>query len=238
MATHIRIDAVRILVAIAALVVIAVGAWWAYDRYTRDYTVSAPKEYGPAVTQIVSARLAGTSALKVADLSGTVQSTASDVRGLGWLRSDQIVKMPYSVSYFVDVSDVGPGNIEWHPDTRTLIVDAPDVTVAEPNTDEGRRTLVQTTGIFVTRKAAEELSRQTSLHAGAAAKREASAPQRIAQAREYARAAIAKLLVQPLVAAGMNDARVIVTFPPERTARSRERWDTTRSVEQVLTNQH
>ena len=40
-------------------------------------------------TRIITARLSGASALKVASLSGTLQATASDVRGFGWLRSDR-----------------------------------------------------------------------------------------------------------------------------------------------------
>ncbi|HWK34904.1 DUF4230 domain-containing protein [Sphingomonas sp.] len=226
---HLRMMAV----AVVAAIVVATGVWF-YDRYREERVATVPGEGGQPITQIVSARLAGASALKVADLSGTVQSTASDIRAMGWLRSDQIVKMPYSVSYFVDLSRLGARDLQWNADTRTLIVDAPDVVPAAPNTDEGRRTLVQTNGLFVTRGAAEELSRLTSLHAGTAASREAQSPERMAQAREHARRAVADLLARPLAAAGLGDVRVVVTFPPER--RDHERWDTTRSVAEVLDN--
>jgi hypothetical protein len=236
LAFELKRDPLRWLAAIAAVAVIVAAGMYVYGRYTEDYAVTQPEEGGPGITQIVSARLAGASALKVASLTGTVQSTASDIRALGWLRSDQIVKMPYSVDYFVNVSGIGDGQLEWNPQTRTLIVDAPDVTAAAPNTDEGRRTLVRTSGLFVTRKAAEELSRLTSLKAGAAATREAQSPERMAQAREHARRSVAALLHAPLAAAGMRDARVVVTFPIERGARDRERWDQSRSVDEVLIN--
>jgi hypothetical protein len=235
-ATRVRPDFVRLLIAAAALAVIVAAGVWLWDRYAERAVVTAPPEGGAPVTQIVTARLAGASALKVAELSGTVQATASDIRGLGLLRSDQVIKMPYSVAYHVDVSRIGDGALEWNAETRTLIVDAPDVTVDAPNTDEGRRSLVRTTGLFVTRAAAEELSRRTSIRAGAAADKEARSPERMAQAREQARGALARLLAAPLAAAGMGDARVVVTFPPERFSRTRERWDVTRPVSEVLAN--
>lgn len=224
----------RILVAAAALAVIAVAAWFAWDRYAETRMETLPEEGGAPVTQIVTARLVGAGTLKVAELSGIVQATASDIRGFGWLRSDQVVKMPYSVDYFVDLSRLRGSDLQWNAQTRTLIVDAPDVTVAPPNTDEGRRTLVETTGIFVTRDAAEALSQRTSARAAAVARREAQSPERMAQARELGRRAVARLLAQPLAAAGVGDVRVVVTFPPERSSQDRERWDVSKSVDQVM----
>jgi hypothetical protein len=224
-----------VLAALLLIGGIAAGVigWRIYqERYL--VTEAEDRPGGPAVTQIVSARLSGLRQLKVAQLSGTVQATASDVRALGWLRSDQVVKMPYSVDYFVDLSKLGSREMEWHPDTRTLIVDAPDITVAAANTEEGRRTLVRTTGMFVTRTAAEELSRRTSQNAQAKAEQEANSPERMAQAREHAKRAIAGLMAGPLGAVGFRDARVVVTFPAERGVRDGERWDQSRNVSEVL----
>lgn len=224
----------RGLLIVAALAVIGAAAWLFWDRFAETRMQTLPEEGGSPVTQIVSAKLIGTGTLKVAELSGTVQATASDIRGLGMLRSDQVVKMPYSVGYYVDLSRLSDDALQWNAETKTLIVDAPDVTVAAPNTDEGRRTLVQTTGLFVTREAAEALSQRTSARAGEVAKREANSPERMAQAREMARTALARLLAQPLTAAGQGDVRVVVTFPPERTAPNREQWDMSRTPEQVV----
>ena len=158
----------RMQLILAALLVAAIGfaGLLAYQRYNERYVVTEEAE-GAAVTQLVTARLSGMSNLKVAELSGTIQSRATDVRGFGWLRSDQVVKMPYSVDYFVDVSRIGPNDVEWIEDSRTLIVNAPDVTAARANTDEGQRTLVRTTGMIVNLEAGEELSHRTSLNAQA-----------------------------------------------------------------------
>jgi hypothetical protein len=227
-------DPVRWLVALAAVAVIVAAGVWAYGRVAERYVETPSEAGGPGVSQIVSAKLTGMGRLEVAQLSGIVQATASDIRGFGWLRSDQVVKMPYSVGYFVDVSAIGASDLTWDADARTLVVDAPDVTAARPNTDEGRRTLVKTSGLFVTRAAGEALSQRASLHAEAVASREANSPERMAQAREHARRAIAEVMAKPLVAAGFAQARVIVTFPPERA--DTRRWDVTRPIPEVLAN--
>jgi hypothetical protein len=225
---------VRGLLIAAAAAVILAAAWISWDRYAETRMATLPEEGGAPVTQIVTAKLAGTGKLQVAELSGIVQATASDIRGFGWLRSDQVVKMPYSVGYFVDLSKLRDSDLQWDAQAKTLIVDAPDVTAAAPNTDEGRRTLVETSGLFVTRDAAEALSQRTSARAADVAGREARSPERMAQAREHARRVFARLLAQPLAAAGLVDVRVVVTFPPERGAQTREQWDVSRSPEQVM----
>lgn len=236
MAQRLTTPTLRVLIAIAALAVIGFVAWLALGQYKQDYAVTEPEAGGTPVTQVITARLAGMSSLKVAELSGTIQSTAADVRGFGLLKSDQVIKMPYSVDYFVDASAIGADDIEWNEATRTLIVDAPDVTMGRPNTDEGARTLVRTSGLIVTREAAEALARQTSRNAQARVTKEAQSPERLAQAREHARRAVAQLIAVPLQPLGYGDARVIVTFPAERGTGDTERWDTSRRMEDVIAN--
>ncbi|QGP79015.1 DUF4230 domain-containing protein [Sphingobium sp. CAP-1] len=218
-----------------ALLILMVGAAMlvGWQRYDRDYVVSV-EEDGSAVTKIIAEKISGASALRVSQLNGTVQSTAQDVRGFGWLKSDQVVKMPYRVDYYIDLSGLTARDLEWNAQTRTLIVNAPDVMPDMPNVDESRRTLVRTGGLFVTREAGEELSRKVSAHAQARAAASARSPERMAQAREYGRAALVKLMAAPLAAAGQGDARVIVTFPTER--RSKEQWDVTTPINEVLAN--
>ena len=219
----------------AALLILIVGAAMlvGWQRYNRDYVVSVEDD-GSAVTKIIAERIAGSSSLRVSRLNGTIQSTARDVRGFGWLKSDQVVKMPYTVDYFVDLSDLSANDLEWDEQRRTLIVNAPDVKADTPNLDEARRTLVRTSGLFVTREAGEALSRRASAHAEARAKASARSPERMAQAREYGRTALAKLMGAPLAAMGYGDARVIVTFPPERKSDNREQWDVTTPINEVL----
>ncbi len=219
----------------AALLILFVGAAMlvGWQRYDRDYVV-AVEDDGSAVTKIIAEKIAGASDLRVSRLNGTIQSTAQDVRGFGWLKSDQVVKMPYSVDYFIDLSKLDAADLEWDETRRTLIVNAPDVTADKPNVDEARRTLVRTSGLFVTRAAGEALSRKVSAHAQARAAASARSPERMAQAREYGRRAVGKIMGAPLAAMGFGDARVIVTFPAERT--SKDRWDVTTPINEVLAN--
>lgn len=220
-----------------ALLILAVGAAMlvGWQRYNRDYVVTVEDD-GSAVTKIIAEKIAGSASLRVSQLNGTIQSTARDVRGFGWLKSDQVVKMPYSVDYYIDLGGLTARDLEWDEKSRTLIVNAPDVKPGKPNLDEARRTLVRTSGLFVTREAGEELSRRTSVHAQARAETSARSPERMAQAREYGRAAIGKIMTAPLGAMGYGDVRVLVTFPPERKDDRRDRWDVTTPINEVLAN--
>ena len=130
---------------VAALLILAIGGAMlvGWQRYNRDYVVSVEDD-GSAVTKIIAERISGSASLRVSQLNGTIQSTARDVRGFGWLKSDQVVKMPFSVDYFVDLSGLSADDLEWNEQRRTLIVNAPDVTAGKPNLDEARRTLVRT----------------------------------------------------------------------------------------------
>lgn len=221
---------VAILGIIAAILVAKIG----YDRYTERYTVER-RDDGVAIDRIVRATFADASALKVGTLSGTVQATASDVRGFGMLASDKVVKAPFTVDYFVDVSRMGGSDYAWNRQTRTLTLLAPDVVAADPNVDESGATVSETRGLFVTRAASEALGRQVSIAARRTARTESRKPGRIAAARDNARRALAKLLGGPLEAAGVGDVRVAVVFPYERPGSS-ERWDTSRSIGEVLGN--
>jgi hypothetical protein len=214
-----------------AAAVIALGSYVLYDRYSRDYAVST-EEDGGAVTRVVASTFSRASALKVATFAGTVQSVARDSRGLGWLNSERVSKMPFSVDYFIDVSAVTPADISWNAGDGALTVNVPDISVARPNIDEARRTMVQTRGMFVTRGAAEELARRSSISAQRDVAADAMKPERLALARENARRALRNLLGAPLAAAGMPVRSFTLRFPAER--RDDEQWDLSRSPKDVL----
>lgn len=211
-----------------------VGGRIAWDRYGERYSVERDDD-GAAVTRIVAARFAGASALKVGTLSGTVQATASDVRGFGMLLSDKVVKAPFSVDYFMDLSKLGEGDLAWNAASRTLVVEVPDVTIGPANVDEAERTVSETRGLFVTRDAADRMTQVISRRAQAASASEARKPERLALARDNARNALGKLLAAPLTAAGYGDVRVVLAFPWEGR-RSPEQWERSRLPREVLGN--
>ena len=218
-------------VGVAGLVFAGQYAW---NRYNERYTVERTDD-GAAITRIVSARFAGASALKVGTLSGMVQSTASDVSTFGMLHADKVVKAPFSVDYFIDVSKLGQGDLAWDAASRTLVVDVPDVTVGAANVDEAARTLSETRGLFVTREAADRMGQVISQRAQSVSANEARKPERLALARDNARKALGKLLGTPLSAAGYGDVRVVLAFPWEGR-RSPEQWERSRNLEDVAAN--
>ncbi|MEG3123050.1 DUF4230 domain-containing protein [Sphingomonas sp. GB1N7] len=231
-----RRSVASVVVAILAIIVAVVIAKVGYDRYSEKYTIER-RDDGVAVDRIVRATFSNASALKVGALSGTVQSTASDVRGFGMLASDKVVKAPFTVDYFVDVSGVSGADYKWDQANRVLTILSPDVVAAEPNVDESAATVSQTRGLFVTRAAGEALARQVSIGARRTAQAESRKPERIAAARENARRALAKLLGGPLEAAGIGNVRVAVVFPYERQG-TREQWDRSKSIGEVLGNRN
>lgn len=223
----------RNLLAVLLLAALAVAGYLAYDRYTERYTVE--RDDGAAVSRVVRSVFADANALKVGELSGTVQSSAVDTRGFGLLRSDHVFKAPFSASYFVELSGLDASDHRWDPARRTLVIRAPEPTVGRVDVDESAKTLTRTRGVFVTRAAQEALSRRTSVTAQRVAQAEAAKPERLAQARENARRAMRSLFAAPLAAAGLGDVAVEIRFPTDG-APSTERWDTSRSLQEVLGN--
>lgn len=233
-----RLNLRQIVGAAVLLALVAAAVWLGkvgYDNVTDHYVVERADD-GRAVTRVVRATFSRASTLKVGSLSGSVQATASDARLGGVLKTDRVVKAPFSVDYFLDVSRLRADDYRFDPVTRTLVVDAPDVRVGAANVDEARRTLSETRGLFVTRDAMEKLSQRTSDAAQRSAAAEAQKPERLAQARDNARRALRDLLAAPLAAAGVGDVRILVSFPYERTDPNPQQWDRSRTPEQVLAN--
>ena len=221
--------------ALAALLVLVAGVA-AYRWWTPRYTVTREDD-GAAVSRVVVASLSRASALKVATVSGTVQSVASASRLRGLLTSDQVVKAPFTVDYTVDLSRLGGRDVAWDPRHRILSVNVAEVVPEAPNIDLSRATLVSTRGLFVTRSAAAEMFQAGAGRARRAAEVEAAKPQWMALARENARRELERLLAAPLAAAGTPPRAVHVIFPFERRGPD-ARWDVSRSVDDVLHNRN
>lgn len=219
--------------ALVALALVLGAAVVAYRGYTARYTVSV-RDDGLAVAQVVAARLYRSADLRVSRLSGTVQGVSVDTRGFGVLRSQRIVKAPFEVGYFVDLSTLDPGAFRYDAARRVLLVEAPAIRVARPDIDESRTTLDRTSGVFVTRAAMAVLQQRAAASAMRVASEEARKPANMASAKENARRALASLFAGTLGAAGI-DARVEVRFPDD-PRRDRDRWDTSRSLQDVLGN--
>lgn len=210
----------RRAVALVLIVLLVAAGYLGYRQWTEKYSVS--KDDGRALAQVVTASMAKTGQLRVSTLSGTVQGVGEDVRWGGLLRSDRVMKVPYSVDYFVDLSKVGTGDMMWKADTRTLTVRIPPVFWGRPDIQEDRATLVRDRGVLITHAATLELARQASTGAQSAAGKEAARPKWIAEARQSAKEQVARLLTAAITASG-KASTVRVLFDDE--ARNDEVWD-------------
>ncbi|CAN5166165.1 hypothetical protein BH09PSE3_BH09PSE3_16550 [soil metagenome] len=218
------------LVFILIIAILAFGGYVGYEKYVERYTVE--RDDTLALSKVVTATFSKGSSLKVGTLSGTVQAAATDSRGFGLLNSDQVVKAPYSVDYFVDLSRLSLQNYSWNPKSRTLSIRVPELTVAPANVDETKM-MVRRRGIFITSAAFDAMSRTSSAQATKVAQAAANKPENIAKARDNARVALADLFHTPLTAAGIGDVNIVVHFPTDGV-RSNERWDESRTLARVL----
>jgi hypothetical protein len=220
------------LLAIAIVALLAFAAYVGYEKYVEKYTVERADDTPLVLSKVVTATFAKGSSLKVGTLSGTVQAAAKDTRGYGLLNSDQVMKAPYSVDYFVDLSRLSLQNYIWNPKSRTLSIRVPEITVAPANVDESKM-MVRRRGIFITAAAFDAMGRTTSTQAVKVAQAAANKTENMAKARDNARVALAQLLRTPLNAAGIRDVNIIVHFPADGD-RSKERWDESRTLARVL----
>lgn len=130
--------------------------------------------------------------------------------------SRQAVIIPAHVEYRLDLSQMDRDRLQWDEGTETLDVVLPVLRISRPNLDEARKK-VYTDGVWVTRGAAENLSRENSRAAEAKAAAFAKNPEVVALARQAAKAAVQQNLAIPLQSAGFEDITVNVRFDGEKT---------------------
>lgn len=228
----------ELLVAAAAIVVLVLGGMAAWDRYKEwrgEKYVVTREDDGRAISRVVAAAFHGAASLKVGSLSGTVQGAARDTRAFGMLNSDRIIKAPFSIDYTVDVSRLDPAAMGWDAEKRRLTVTVPEVEVGAPNVDESRMTLSTTRGIIVTRAASEAMAKTLAQGTRAKVRAEGNRPEQLRKAKENARRALSRLLAAPLAAAGVRGVDIRIRFASDPVAND-ERWDTSRTIDEVLAN--
>jgi hypothetical protein len=223
----------RKLILPLGLLAAALLGFFAWSQYSAR--MEAERTLGLSASRIVSAHFSDAAALKVGGLQGQVLARGEDKGFLGLIPSEQVMKVPYSVDYFLDVSKLGSGSYRWDAKKSTLTIDVPDVVPGAPNIDEAR-SQSQQRGWFISRGAALNLARLASQRAAAQSRVEAAKPEHLNPARENARKVLAAMAIGPLRAAGLNDVRVAVSFPwePKGGGTRLEQWDVSRSVEDVL----
>lgn len=207
-------------------------AWWQADR-AKERRVQEELAQAQGIVRVLSATFANKAALKVGEINGTLDVTVVDPGAIPLLRSSQKATVPYSVGYTLDLSDLGADDYRWEPDKRTLTIRVPLVSAEPPNVDEANRAVAGTSGIFVTRGASTNLARRASQLATAKAGEVAAEPENLSRAQQNAEKVVADIARTPLEAAGLGPVTVRVVTPAAGV-RNSERWDVSRSIEQVL----
>lgn len=172
--------------------------------------------------------------LEVYRLSGQVTTKRSARGGLGDILKGEItVRQPWSVTYNVNMGDLGLDDYAWDERTRTLLVRAPAVRPQVPNIDESRQ-VVAYDGPLITRDMQTQLRQGVAIGARQQAEAEAAKAENLAAATRAAREAIGRNLEGPLRAAGLGNVKVVVRAPTDGQVGSGERWDVSRSIAEVL----
>jgi Protein of unknown function (DUF4230) len=220
------------VVGIGTVAVLLLLGWFLFRRHE---AATEARSVGIEVSRTITASFAGMNALKVGMVSGDVLASSNTTAFFGMMPVMQRSRAPYTVDYFVDLSKLSAANYRWNAATRTMSIDVPDVTIAAPNIDGAKAAIVQQ-GVYISRGAGIALQQQAAERATAAARKTAQDPKYIAQARANARAAIARLAVAPLKAAGLGTVNVAVRFPvdPKPEAVAQEVWDESTPVAEIL----
>jgi hypothetical protein len=212
MAQKLKVTPKQILIAVAVIVLViwvATCQWRAAEERRRDEEIATAE----GLAQVVSTTFAGRTDLKVSNVSGTIDVTSVD-RGTIFA-SELKATLPYSVDYFVDLSGLGTEDARYDPASRTLVVEIPEVRIAQPNIDLTKGRVGQAEGFWVSRRASANLVNRALRLTNEKANQNARKPEYVERARQEARNRIGALLETPLKAAGFENVKVVARFAGE-----------------------
>jgi type II secretory pathway pseudopilin PulG len=210
------------IVAVLVLGVIAAVAFWALSNRTDR----AERQLGLDAARTLSETFAKARDLRVATLSGEVIARGNDPGFAQLLPTSMTVRYPYSVDYFVDLRRIDRSGYRWDAASKTMTVRLPDVVPARPNVDAGGGERIGTTGVFMSRDAAQRLNAQVAARASIRAGESSRKREHLDRARASAREAMQELVGTPLRAAGLGEVKVVVRYPWEPVgAGAAVRWD-------------
>jgi hypothetical protein len=193
----------------AALMLAAFFAWRAYG----------PQDYGdPLATSLVAFEKQNRLTVFSAQLAPVVSS--EDSRLLGLVESRQVAVIPAQVDYTLDLSGMDESRLAWDATAETLDILLPPVQVGRPNLDEARAQYLRE-GIWISRDAQDQLTRDNTRLAEQQASEQAENPVLMGLARSAAKDAIRQNLAIPLSVAGYGNVTVDVRFEGEALPPSR-----------------
>jgi hypothetical protein len=139
---------------------------------------------------------------------------SEDSRLMGLVQSRQVAVIPARVDYTLDLSAMDASRLGWNEATNTLDVRLPPLAVGRPNLDEGRAQYLRE-GLWISREAQDELTRDNTRLAERQAQEQAANPVLMGLARSAAKDAIRQNLAIPLEVAGFGEVTVNVAFDGE-----------------------
>ena len=148
--------------------------------------------------------------------------------------AERTLILPGNVRYEVDLAKLEPRDVRWDEATKTLRVRLPDIEIAGPEVDLAASREYGAGGVLGALTNAETILDQANQARAVADLRKqamAEAPMRLA--RDAARSAIERSFAMPLMAAGIDDAKVIARFAVEG-ADDPSYVDASRSYNEVL----
>ena len=225
---------IQAIIATGLVAVFGVIIWLLVADFRPSPKIDVEKD-GTVVAKMIDVRLEKVADLRVLHLTGTVQAKAC-VTWWRVLNPCRVFKAPAAIDYFVDTSKLALSDFRWNEEAHTLLITAPDVRIGAVNIDTSKVIADQTDGLLVPRDAMAELQKRSSASAHAVARAEAEKPANRGAARRNARTALESLFAKPLRAAGIR-ADVQVRFAGEARPSS-ERWDLSRSLDEVLRAAH
>src|SRR5687768_2590417 len=188
------------------IAMLALAAWLAWRAF-------GPEDNGdPLATSLVAFEKQNRLTVFSAQLSPVVSS--EDSRFFGTIRSRQVAVIPARVDYTLDLSQMEESRLRWDEAANTLDVQLPPLKVGKPNLDEGRAQYLRE-GIWISRDAQDELTRDNTRLAEQQAVEQAANPVLLGLARTAAKEAIRQNLAIPLEVAGFGAVTVHVRFDGE-----------------------
>ncbi len=202
---------------------------WGVQRYVE-------RRLSPDPTTVASASLEGLREQNrlSAFAARFVAVTTSRQSQLG-LSTEKTLIMPGMVRYEVDLGKLTQRDVAWNAETRTLSVRLPPIELDGPQVDMTAIREYGTGGILSRLTDADSRLDAANRRAGQAELvRQARDATPMKLARDATRRAVESSFAMPLRAAGI-DANVKVSFAGDPVS-STERWDTSRSLEEVFGN--
>jgi hypothetical protein len=219
----------KIAGALVLLVLAVLLAIWGVQRYVESRLAPDPVTVASASLQGLREqnRLSAFAARYVA----VVTSRQSQ---LGFTTQKTLI-MPGSVRYEVDLGKLTERDVAWDAATKTLTVRLPPVEVDGPQVDLTAIREYSSGGVLAAVTNAENRLDLANRRAGQVELlRQAREPVSMRLAQDATRRAVERSFALPLRAAGL-DAKVVVSFAGDPVVNN-ERWDVSRSLEEVLAN--